>query len=266
MRVQPRPAIAVGVALVYLALVGGLWAVLGVSYEAIGDTTGSLVRGIVVPVGVAVLFLVAVTTYLGWWRPALVEERRAPRWLWLVPVLFVLPGVGYLLGAGTEQTLSWLLVLGVGTLLIGVGEELLTRGTGLVGLRGRLSEPWAWFASCLLFGLLHGLNVLFGQSAVATVQQVATAFGAGTVLYLLRRLSGSLLPCVLVHAFVDFTSFNLPAGASSSGSPWLVLGLAQFPAIVLALVGVVLVLRQDGRDSREEPAGHPVDDARAVGT
>jgi uncharacterized protein len=165
----------------------------------------------------------------------------------VVPVLFVLPGVGYL-GVGTKQTATWLLVLGVGTLLIGFGEELLTRGTGLVGLRGRFAEPLSWFFSCLIFALLHGLNVLFGQGALDTVTQVGAAFAAGTVLYLLRRLAGSLIPCMLVHAFFDFTTFTLPADAAASGSPWLALGLAQYPAFILAFVGVFLVLRKDARE------------------
>jgi membrane protease YdiL (CAAX protease family) len=264
MRVTPRPLIAVALAVVYLAIVGVLWVVQGVDYSRIGETTASLVTGIVVPVGVGALFLAVATTYLGWWRPALVEPRRAPRWLWVVPVLFVLPGVGYL-GVGNEQTGTWLLVLGVGTLLIGFSEELLTRGTGLVGLRGRFAEPLSWFFSCLIFGLLHGLNVLFGQGALDTIAQVASAFAAGSVLYLLRRLAGSLVPCMLVHAFFDFTSFTLPADAATSGSPWLVLGVALYPAYVLALIGVLVVLRRDARDpvatdtrSRETPPAAPV--------
>jgi hypothetical protein len=55
------------------------------------------------------------------------------------------------------------------TVLVGFSEEMLTRGTGLVGLRGGVGEAAAWFLSCLLLGLLHALNIFSGQAIGATV-------------------------------------------------------------------------------------------------
>lgn len=255
MRVMPRPLITVGLAVGYTVIVVAAWLVLGVDYDRIGTSTGSIVEGIVIPVALASAFLAVATSYLGWWGPSLHEERRAPRWLWAVPVLMVLPGLGSLLGGAgpADRTVGYLAALALGTLLVGFGEEMLCRGVGLVGLRGRLREALAWLTSCVLFGLIHAINLVFGQSLGSTVQQIGLAFLAGSVLYITRRVSGTLVLCMLLHAWIDFTTFAFADAAADAGSPITVLGLAQFVAFVLALVGVYVVLRR-GADSTTQPS------------
>ena len=88
MRVAPRPAIAVGIFIAYAAIVTVMSLVGGVDYDEIGDTTANVRDAIVIPIGVGAVFLAASTTWLGWWRPALFEARRAgSRWMLAVPVL-----------------------------------------------------------------------------------------------------------------------------------------------------------------------------------
>lgn len=249
MRVTPRPLITVGLALGYLAVMAVAWAVLGVDYVTVGESTSTVFRGVVVPVALASVFLAAATSYLGWWGPAMREVERAPRWLWAVPTLMLLPGLGAVLGGSGSagRGVGYLLTLGLGTLLVGFGEELLTRGTGLVGLRGGLSEVGAWFFSCVIFGLVHALNVFYGQSLGSTVQQIAFAFLAGTVLYVTRRVAGTLVVCMLLHAWIDFTTLAFADAAVAAESPFLVLSLLQWVAFVLALVGVVVLMRRGER-------------------
>ncbi|VXC47199.1 CPBP family intramembrane glutamic endopeptidase [Nocardioides sp. AX2bis] len=251
MIVRPRPSIAVALTVAYLAIMAVTWRVLGVDYTEVGDSTDTVVRGIVIPVALASVFLAVATTKLGWWRPALREDLRAPRWVWLVPALMVLPGVGSVLGGleAADRSRSFLVALGLGCLLVGFGEELLTRGTGLVGLRGRFGEAASWFFSCLLFGLLHAVNALFGQGVGSTVQQVVVAFLAGSVLYLTRRVSGTLILGMLLHAWIDFTTLAFSDGSVESGSAWSALGLIQWVAFILAIAGVAVVLRGGRRDS-----------------
>lgn len=253
MRVKPSPLITVGLAIGYMAIVAITWAVVGLDYDTVGDSTGNILKGIVLPVALASVFLAVATSYLGWWQPAIHEELRAPTWLWAVPVLMVLPGLGSLLGGfgPADRGASYLLALGVGTLLVGFGEEMLTRGTGLVGLRGGFGEALSWFFSCLLFGLVHALNLFFGQSLGSTVQQIVIAFVAGSVLYITRRVSGTLIVCMVLHAWIDFTTFAFSDAAVKAESPFGVLAFAQWAAFVLAIIGVVMVLRR-GSDQREE--------------
>lgn len=246
MRVKPSPLLTVGLAITYMAIVSITWVVVDLDYDTVGDSTTNVVKGIVVPVALASVFMAAATSYLGWWHPAIREEMRAPTWLWAVPVLMVLPGLGSLLGGfgPADRGASYLLALGVGTLLVGFGEEMLTRGTGLVGLRGGFGEALSWFFSCLLFGLIHALNLFFGQSIGSTVQQIVIAFVAGSVLYITRRVSGTLIVCMVLHAWIDFTTFAFSDAAARAESPFVILGFAQYGAFILAIIGVVIVLRQ----------------------
>lgn len=249
MRVAPRPLVTVGLVLGYMVIVGVVWLVVGLDYDEVGASTSTVVEGIVVPVALGAVFLAVATSYLGWWGPALRETLGAPRWLWAVPVLMFLPGLGFVLGGAgdADRSASFLLALGAGCLLVGFSEEIMTRGTGLVGLRGGFGEALSWFFSCLLFGLIHALNALFGQSVGATVQQIGFAFLAGSVLYVTRRVTGTLVVCMLLHAWIDFTTFAFSDAAVDAGSPAVALAGAQWIAFLLALVGVVVVLRRAGR-------------------
>lgn len=246
MRVQPRPSITVGLAVGYMAIVALTWVVLDLDYDTVGDTTSNVVKGIVVPVALGGAFLAVATSRLGWWGPSIHESMGAPSWLWSVPVLMFLPGVGALLGGfgPADRSAGYLLALAVGTLLVGFSEELLARGAGLVGLRGGFGEAASWFLSCLLFGLIHALNYVFGQAIGTTLQQIVLAFVAGSVLYVTRRVSGTLVLCMLLHAWIDFTTFGFSDAAVDAESPLVAVNVAQWGAFVLAVVGVVILLRR----------------------
>jgi len=244
MRVQPRAWIAIAVVAGYAAIMGLTWFFTGTDYETIGASPVDALKGIVLPVALASLFTAAVTFWLGWWGPALRDTPSGPRWLRILPFLIVLTSLGTLLGhgfAGVEARL--VLVLALGTLLVGFGEEMTLRGVGIVALRGSFGEVGVWFFSSSLFALLHALNVLFGQSAAATIQQIAFAFLIGSALYLVRRVTGTLVICMLVHAFWDFSTFI--AGASTGDStPFAALALFQYVVVIVAMIGLVRVLRQ----------------------
>lgn len=258
MRVQPRAWIAIAVVAGYAAIMGLMWFFTGTDYETVGSTPADALKGLVLPVALASLFTAAVTFWLGWWGPALRDTPAGPRWLRILPLLIVLTSLGTLLGhgfAGVEARL--VLIIALGTLLVGFGEEMTLRGVGVVALRGSFGEVGVWFFSSLLFALLHALNVLFGQSAAATVQQIAFAFVIGSALYLVRRVTGTLVICMLVHAFWDFSTFI--AGASTGEpTPFAALALFQYVVVLVTIIGLVLVLRQgrsNPRRSRVAAAG-----------
>ena len=251
MRVAPRPAIAVGVFVGYLAVNLALTLIGGVDYDEIGDSTANIRDAIIIPIGAGAAFLAAMTTWLGWWRPALFEaERAGSRWMLAVPAVALLAA---LIGIATfdwdSPRTDVLPLLAVGVLLVGFSEELLTRGLLIVGLRPALKEPTVWFVTSLLFGLMHGLNIISGQAVGTTLQQIVFAFVLGTAFYVTRRVTGTLLVCMVLHAVWDFGSIGNEATDGTNLS-----GLFVILTAILGLFAVWKLLRVPSTTPAAEPA------------
>lgn len=252
MRVQPKAVISLVLLVLYMAIVVVIWSMNNVDYETVGDTTSNIVKGIVVPVGIGAAFLAVAATWLGWWRPALTEETKTgPRWAILLPVamfVFVLLGVsGIDFGSDSAKVLP---MLALGTALIGFSEEFLTRGLMVVGFRGSMSEVWVWFLTALMFGLLHGLNVFFGQSVGATAFQMGFAFVLGSAFYLVRRITGLLVVGMVIHALWDFGAIGADA---TGGTAPLASSLFLWIVVILTVVLLVKALRT----AQDAPAPQP---------
>jgi membrane protease YdiL (CAAX protease family) len=178
-------------------------------------------------------------------------EKAGPRWLLVGPIVMLLLAiVGLATSDKSAVTMSmfWLALLG--SLLVGFCEELATRGALLVGLRGSLTEPWVGFLSTLLFGLMHLPNWVFGAGPGAAFQ-VVLAFGGGTILYLTRQLTGSLIFAMLLHGIWDFSSFL--------GKPATLAIVFPFITLVLGLVLVFILMRKGKGVHMPQvgvPAGH----------
>lgn len=121
-------------------------------------------------------------------------------------------------------------------LLVGFTEEITVRGLLIVALRSRLHEVWVWLISTALFGLMHYANVLLGQGLGQTTQQVGVAFMGGTIFYILRRTTGSLVPAMVLHGFWDFSSV-----ATGVGTPSPMANAASGLYIVVAAAAVICV-------------------------
>ncbi|WP_110901068.1 CPBP family intramembrane glutamic endopeptidase [Curtobacterium sp. MCPF17_046] len=249
------PSLLVGLApLVVFAVVSIVRSRPSDDYPALGRTVDSVVRDLVVPEAVVAGILALVVTALGWWRIATVDPARGgPQWTMVAPLLVLAVCLGRLpLLDWGGKSLRYFLLLALGVLLVGVVEELMTRGVLLVGLRRRLPEIWVWALSCVLFGLLHFLNVLSGAPVATTVLQVVFATSFGSVLYLARRLTGNLLAPVLLHAFWDFGAIGVSASAPGSVDVLLVglLGLATIAVLLLGVVAGGLIAWRDDRGRR----------------
>ncbi|WP_420369765.1 CPBP family intramembrane glutamic endopeptidase [Curtobacterium sp. L1-20] len=251
------PSLLVGLApLVVFAAVSAWRSRPSDDYPTLGQTVESVVRSLVVPEGIAVVALALVVTGLGWWRIATTDPHRSRlRWAALAPVLILLVCLVRLpLVDWSALPVRYFLLLAVGVLFVGCFEELLTRGVLLVGLRRRLPEFGVWIASCVLFGLLHLLNALAGAGVGATLVQVVFAASFGSTLYVARRVTGSLLLPVLLHAFWDFGSIALSATTDVQDPSKIVsvglVGLFSFGVLALGVVAGGVVAWRDDRPRR----------------
>ncbi|MGS0688285.1 CPBP family intramembrane glutamic endopeptidase [Nakamurella sp. GG22] len=242
MSTDTQPLIAIGLFVVYTVLVAVLWRINHVRYDALVKSRGSILRGIVVPIGLGAALLIAATTVLGWW-PAVLSEtvRSGPGWALIVPALFAVAALISRTSIDFRSPQARLLpVLAVGTVLVGVAEELLCRGLLIVGPReGGWTEVAVFLVSTTLFALLHGINMFFGQPAGTTAVQIAVAFLAGTTLYITRMTTGSLLVCMVLHALWDFALLGTVA---TGGKSRPAAGLLANGTFLLGLVTVWFVL------------------------
>ncbi|MGR3805346.1 CPBP family intramembrane glutamic endopeptidase [Marinibacterium profundimaris] len=207
---------------------------------------------IVLPQLIGALFLASAVTQLVWWAPILTERRRGhPRWM--LPILLALMIAAMLLNAiGVQWSALAPLHLGLlafAALLMGVSEEVLTRGVIIVGLRGsRLAETWVWPISTLLFVLVQLPTRAFVYEMRSVLVQAVVAFMMGTGLYLVRRLNGGLIAPILVHAGWDL----FPVAQAASGGnrlPGTTVLQNMVYGVSMGMVAIVLV--QDHRTRRD---------------
>lgn len=223
----------------------------GVDYDEITESTGNVIGFVVLPVGLGVAAIGALAVRWGA-LPELLREPdrvRKPAFLAAIPAFVVLYGVAALATTPWDEwTGSLIALILLGTLLVGVGEELLFRGYVLVGARKHLNEIGAWFVSSAAFGLFHGLNIVTGQAVGTTVQQIVTAFVFGSTFYLVRRWSGTLLLPMALHALWDFSTF-LHAGRGDAdpgvATEDAVMSLPITFIVLLTVIGLMVVLRRN---------------------
>ena len=234
--------VVIGIFLAYTALVAVLWKVTGTRYDALVESRSTILRGIVLSIGVGGAFLAIITTWLGWWDLTVFEDSRTgPAWVLIVPALF---GVVALVNIASfdfrspkARLLPWILL---GTLLVGFAEELVSRGILVVGFRqAGWSELAVWLVSSILFGLLHAINVLFGQSGKTTIAQIVFAFVAGTALFVTLVSTGTLIVGMVLHALWDFGTLGVTA---TGGKQKPLAGLLSLVTYAAALVSIWFVL------------------------
>ncbi|NMM82846.1 hypothetical protein B2J88_00420 [Rhodococcus sp. SRB_17] len=217
-------------------------------------TTHGVVFTLLIPLGLALVFVYGVITALGWWRPVIKDDRPVNRWVWVVPIILlvaIVVGIDY--SALAEKGWLFIIVLLIATQFVGWGEEGMFRGIGVTVLRNHgLREGQVALWSSLIFGAVHLTNV-FGNGASAVPQAIMVSL-AGYFFYLTRRVSGSNALNSVLHGLFDF--------ALLSGSAILLdqQGYVGAFAPILAypiLAIILLVKRRDIEPSQPVDASAP---------
>lgn len=255
-RRRPRvpPSLLVGIApVVVFATIEVLRARPSDDYEQVGLTVPSVLHALLVPEAIAAVALALVVTGIGWWRIATTDVRRGgPGWAAVAPALILLVEIARLVTVAWDgRPVAYFVLLGLATLLVGFFEETMARGVLLVGLRRRLPELWVWMVSSAVFGCLHLLNALAGQALGTTIEQVVFAAAFGSVLYVARRLTRTLVVPMLLHAVWDFGVISSGAAGSSVPLPALgFLGILTFGVLVFGVVAAAFVALHTDRPLR----------------
>ncbi|WP_402462897.1 CPBP family intramembrane glutamic endopeptidase [Isoptericola aurantiacus] len=252
LRVRPRAWIGIALWVVYVAVILLVQGTSGVPYTELADTVGNIWRNGVLSIVLAAAAVVLIGWRLGWLRAAIVERPRSrARWTLLAPLLYLAIAIGNAVATDwSALSVGFVLSAVVLGVVVGFGEEITCRGLLLVGLRGSTREVFVWLLTCVLFGLMHGLNIVLGAAVGDTVQQVVLAAMQGSAFYVLRRVTGSLVWAMALHGFWDFSIFT----QSTSGADQSSLGILMVPAALLSVVAAFFVTRDAGRERDRDEA------------
>ena len=189
---------AVLAAVVYIAL-----------YLATGFVTSTIFAGMIdpenlfsngasvsLPILIGAILLLLFIWSLGWLREIFGPQPiKGSGWMWIAVVLVVIPIALHVAATNWGEIPADVIVatLFMG-LCIGVAEELLTRGIAVNLLRkAGYGEKAVMVLSSVVFALLHAQNIIGGQDPLATLLTLPYAFGFGLMMYLVLRVTGSII-------------------------------------------------------------------------
>jgi len=178
-----------------------------VDYDLLGDAATPWVRQFILPLtAVLALQSVYISRRKLWGEIMRDRDSSRRKWLWLPPVLLLAAGIGVVSNDGLgDASIEYWIGMTLTMLLVGVTEEITFRGIVVEGARRTWNrEGFALVASSVLFGLFHLPNWLLGQSLPTTIRQVVVTALLGMVFFALRRASGTLLTCIVLHAVYDW--------------------------------------------------------------
>jgi membrane protease YdiL (CAAX protease family) len=252
MRIKPTALIGVLIWLVYGAVVVLIQLASGIPYTEFGDSTTNMLKTTIPSLAAGAVVIVVAALWLGWFRAAMRDENRTKAgWALVAPIIYVIIVIATFAATdwGNVTTGFLLVALALGV-LVGFAEEFLCRGLLLVGLRGSVHEVAVWALTCVLFGIMHGLNVFLGAPAGETIVQIVLAMVQGSAFYILRRHFGTLVLAMVLHGLWDMAIFV----QASSGAPASLVSSLVWVAAPFAIVGGFVVARRTQRGPLESYA------------
>jgi membrane protease YdiL (CAAX protease family) len=232
----------------------GLWRLVptlagwdAVPYTELSSTTESLLQNVMIAEAITASLVFLLVVVLGWGKAVLKDTRPVARWLVAVPIIVAITALATADWSNlADMGGSHILVLALTTVFIGISEETMFRGVFVVGMRrlGR-SEMNIWFWSSLAFALIHAGNAFVG-AGVNVVAQTVLAFFGGTVFYIARRATGTLLVPIALHALYDFSVFSHTGDTRSFSAIE-----SRLLLLVVFVLFIVIVIKRDAWSDTE---------------
>lgn len=185
-------------------------------------------------------------------------ERPRRRWMLLVPLALFVQGILMLFDVPwSERAAVFVIVLALGTFLIGLGEEMFFRGILRTSLDSRHGETVTLLVTAALFGLAHSFGSLVHGLPIGFIAlQVAATAMDGVLFFAALKATGTLWVPIALHALGDFARYassgetDAAAGHDPNASAvWL-----QVALMALAVVVIISAIRADVRARRARRA------------
>jgi len=210
-RLKPTLFNALIIVAVYVVILIIIQKFSGVPYTDVAKSSKNMLHGILIPVAIASITLTIIALWSGWWKDIWRDKYKIKdhAWMHIFLILVVLGIIGNFFNGNISSDTSFIVYAFIATAIVGYSEELLTRGLLIRGARGSgFTEVKVFFIVMLVFGFLHGLNVINGQTVIKTIQQIIFASLTGGVYYTIYRKNGLLVVPMILHAFWDFSIFT----------------------------------------------------------
>lgn len=215
------------VAAVYLAIYIGVSQVIGIVLAGQLDDGGPLASAInvtvylILPIGIATLVILGFIAAIGWLRPMFGRQPVPGRgWMWIAvavvayPIILRLVGIDY--GSFPSGVVALTLVSGI---FIGLAEELVTRGVAVALLRkAGYRELAVATLSSLIFALMHLANSIGSGFSLTIGILLVYTFFFGICMYLVMRVTGSIVWAIVLHGLTDPTLFLATGGIDTAAT------------------------------------------------
>ena len=130
------------------------------------------------------------------------QKVQGGRWAWFLPLIAV-STVNFWHGMTLREGAALYLISMVWVAIL---EEVIFRGL-LFRAMEKDGRTAAVIVSSVTFGVGHIVNLLLGAELLSTALQLVEATALGFCFTAIFMVTGSLLPCILSHAFINCTSF-----------------------------------------------------------
>ncbi len=202
-----------------------------------GDESPISLLGVVVIDAVLTVFIVRnkLTEKYG-----LVRCSDSRKYLYFIPFV-LLCTVNLWFGVALQYDVFHQIAAVITLALAGYVEEIIFRGLLFKAIR-KDSVKQAVIISAVTFGAGHIVNLLTGHGSIETILQMAYAIAIGFAFVLCFHKSGSLIPCVITHSFINLTSKLSNHSISEQAEKLWLYGATAF--IILIAGGYALYLHK----------------------
>lgn len=209
------------------------------------------------PIGAGAVVIIVFLAAIGLLRPVFSRQPITGRpWMWIAVAVVAYPIVLRFIGIDYGSFAPGVVIVTLLTgLLIGIAEELVTRGAGVTLLRkGGYSERLVAVLSSVLFALMHLINAIGSGITITIVVLLVYTFFFGICMYLVMRVTGSIVWAILLHGLTDPTLFLATGGIDTAvegaQNIWLTIaGTGNWAVIAFGIVSLFLIRGRVGEEA-----------------